>query len=115
MQYEVSSFMKNIAITHCAQNFLGVGQRNRVLELVPHDEIALPTFECNSCNIVSDPYSSFLPIVVGYQSIANSHASGDRGFPAVVGNQKFSLNFQGHASLLPSRRVPFAWHGCSLA
>src|SRR5215475_4825145 len=91
----MSNLIEDIAATHRAQHFLGVRVGNSVLELSA-SRAAPPTFDCNRCCTVCDTHSDLLPVVIRYQPIANSNASGDGVFPTVIGNQKLSLNFYCH-------------------
>jgi hypothetical protein len=83
MRYEVSNLIEDVAVTHRAQYFLGVGVGNGVLELGAN--VSAPsTFERNRCNVVGDTHPGFIAFIVGDQPITNPHSSGDGGFPARV-------------------------------
>src|SRR5262252_3627436 len=80
MRYEVSNFIKDITVTHCAQHFLGVRVGNGVLELSAN-RAAPSTFERYRCYVVCDTHPSFMAFVVRYQPITNPDTSDDGGFP----------------------------------
>src|SRR5262249_8858631 len=92
MRYEVSNLIKDITVTHCAQHFLGIRVGNGVLELSAN-RAASSTFERNRCDIVCDTHPSFMAFIVRNQPVTNPDTSADGGFPALVSDQKFALNF----------------------
>jgi hypothetical protein len=91
----VSNLIKDIPVAHRAQHFLGVSVGNCVLELAANQS-APSTFERNGCDIVCDTHPSFMAFIVRNQPVTNPDTSADGGFPALVSDQKFALNFQAH-------------------
>src|SRR5262249_49546304 len=103
MRYEVSNLIKDITVTHCAQHFLGVRVGNGVLELSAN-RAAPSTFERYRGYIVCDTHPSFMAFVVRYQPITNPDTSDDGGFPALISNEKFALNFYAHVWVISGLR-----------